>query len=134
MRKRRTRKDDQAEVNMTPMLDIVFILLIFFIVTATFLNEEGVDLRPPPPCEGDGCDRPNESILVQVNDQDRVFVNQDITDRERVLAAINRLRVEAPDASVVLEVDDEASHGVIVYIWDDLRANDIPVQIVRSEE
>ena len=119
---------------MTPMLDIVFILLIFFIVTATFLNEEGVDLRPPPPCEGDGCDRPNESILVQVNDQDRVFVNQDITDRERVLAAINRLRVEAPDASVVLEVDDEASHGVIVYIWDDLRANDIPVQIVRSEE
>ncbi len=118
---------------MTPMLDIVFILLIFFIVTATFLNEEGVDLRPPPPCEGE-CGEPRESILVQVNDEDRVFVNQDITDRERVLAAINRLRAENPDASVVLEVDDEASHGVIVYIWDDLRANDIPVQIVRSEE
>ena len=118
---------------MTPMLDIVFILLIFFIVTATFLNEEGVDLRPPPQCEGE-CGEPMESILVQVNDEDRVFVNQDITDRERVLAAINRLRAENPDASVVLEVDDEASHGVIVYIWDDLRANDIPVQIVRSEE
>lgn len=118
---------------MTPMLDIVFILLIFFIVTATFLSEEGVDLRPPPPCEGE-CDEPTESILVQVNDEDRVFVNEDITDRERVLAAINRLRVENPAAPVILEVDDKASHGVIVYIWDDLRANDIPVQIVRSEE
>lgn len=119
---------------MTPMLDIVFILLIFFIVTATFLNEEGVDLRPPPPCEGDGCHTGTQSILIQVNGENRVFVNQDITDQERVLAAVNRFRADHPDGTAVLEVHDEASHGVVVFIWDELRANDVPVQIVRSTE
>ena len=53
MRKRTKRREDAAEVNMTPMLDIVFILLIFFIVTATFLNEEGIDGNEEPYCEED---------------------------------------------------------------------------------
>jgi len=49
MRRRRNKTSDEAEVDMTPMLDIVFIMLIFFIVTATFLDERGIDLTQPPP-------------------------------------------------------------------------------------
>jgi biopolymer transport protein ExbD len=133
MRKRHRKRDDQAEVNMTPMLDIVFILLIFFIVTATFLSEEGVDLRPPPECEGSQCPTTGPPpIVVQLDADDNVFVNGDRTDVERVLAAINRHRAEQPDSAVLLEVDDESSHGIVVRIWDDMGANGVPVSIQRA--
>ena len=134
--RRRTRHDeDQAEVNMTPMLDIVFILLIFFIVTATFLSEEGLDMRPPPDC-GDECPVPedNDVILVQVDDEDNVFVNQVRSDVDRVLSAVNRYRADSPGSAVLVEVDDDASHGIIVQIWDEMKANSVPVSLSRNEE
>ena len=132
MRRRKQRGGDQAEVNMTPMLDIVFILLIFFIVTATFLQEQGFDMRPPPPCED--CDNNSDSvvILVQVDDENRVFVNQRSTSEDRVLAAVQRIRTENPNSAVLIEPNDEAETGTIALIWDDMRANNIPVSIQRS--
>ncbi|MDG1416986.1 MAG: biopolymer transporter ExbD [Maricaulis sp.] len=134
--RRRTRHDeDQAEVNMTPMLDIVFILLIFFIVTATFLSEEGLDMRPPPDC-GDECPPPPPDatvILVQVDEEDNVFVNQVRSDVDRVLSAVNRYRAEAPSSPVLITVSDEASHGVIVQIWDEMKANEVPVSLSRDD-
>ena len=133
MRKRNRKRDDQAEVNMTPMLDIVFILLIFFIVTATFLSEEGIDMRPPPDCTGPDCGDGPPPIVVQVDDDNQIFVNGDRTDVERVLAAINRHRAEQPDSAVLLEVHDESSHGIVVRIWDDMGANGVPVSIQRTD-
>jgi len=134
MRKRFRKRDDQAEVNMTPMLDIVFILLIFFIVTATFLSEEGVDMRPPPDCEGPQCDVDGPPpIVVQLDADSHVFVNGTRTDIERVLAAVNRHRAEEPNSAVLLEVHDESDHGVVVRIWDDMGANGVPVSIQRTE-
>ena len=99
MRKRSRRREDQAEVNMTPMLDIVFILLIFFIVTATFLAGEGIDMRPPPDCTGPDCGTGPPPIVVQVDSENQVFVNQVRTDVDRVLAAVNRHRAEEPAAT-----------------------------------
>ena len=135
MRRRTRHPEDQAEVNMTPMLDIVFILLIFFIVTATFLSEEGLDMRPPPDC-GDQCPPPtdNEVILVQVDADDNVFVNQVRSDVDRVLSAVNRYRAESPGSAVLVTVDDEASHGVIVQIWDEMQANSVPVSLSRDDD
>ncbi|MCC5995659.1 MAG: biopolymer transporter ExbD [Oceanicaulis sp.] len=130
MRRKKQRGNDQADVNMTPMLDIVFILLIFFIVTATFLQEEGIDMRPPPPSDEQAPDNP--VILVQVDDQNRVFVNQESTSEFRVLAAVSRLRAEQPQSAVLIEVADDARHGTIVMIWDEMRANNIPVSISRQ--
>jgi biopolymer transport protein ExbD len=131
MRRRTQHNDDQAEVNMTPMLDIVFILLIFFIVTATFLSEEGIDMRPPPPSD-DTNSEPNPVILVQVDDENTIFVNQIRTDVDRVLPGVNRFRAEAPDSAVLLEVQDEADHGIIVQIWDEMKANGVPVSLQRN--
>ena len=131
-RRSQSRGNDQADVNMTPMLDIVFILLIFFIVTATFLQEQGIDMRPPP----DSDNPPEESnpvILVQVDDENRVFVNQDATSALRVLAAVSRIRAEQPNSAVLIEVSDEAEHGTIVSILDEMRANSIPVSISRAD-
>jgi biopolymer transport protein ExbD len=134
MRKRSRRREDQAEVNMTPMLDIVFILLIFFIVTATFLAEEGIDMRPPPDCTGPDCGTGPPPIVVQVDSENQVFVNQVRTDVDRVLAAVNRHRAEEPDRAVLLEVFDTAEHGVVVQIWDEMGANGVPVSIVRNRD
>lgn len=133
MRNRKRRPNDSAEVNMTPMLDIVFILLIFFIVTATFLQEVGYDMRPPPPSENPPDAEPNPVILVQVDGDNRVFVNQRATSEDRVLAAVQRIRAEAPNSAVLIEPNDEALHGTISLIWDDMRANSIPVSINRPQ-
>jgi biopolymer transport protein ExbD len=131
MRKRFRKKDESAEVNMTPMLDIVFILLIFFIVTATFLQEEGLDMRPPPACDGEDCGDGPPPIVVQVDNDNQVFVNGSRTDVDRVLAAVNRHRSEEPNSAVLLEVFDAAEHGTVVQIWDEMGANGVPISIQR---
>lgn len=133
MRRRTRRAADQADVNMTPMLDIVFILLIFFIVTATFLQEQGLDMVPPPPSETPP-ETQNVVILVQVDDESRVFVNQRLTSADRVLAAVARIRAEEPNSAVLIQPDDESELGVTVGIWDEMRVNDIPVSIQRQRE
>ncbi|KPP83235.1 MAG: outer membrane transport energization protein ExbD [Oceanicaulis sp. HLUCCA04] len=132
MRRRKQRGNESADPDMTPMLDIVFILLIFFIVTATFLQEEGVDMRPPPPPETPPEDS-NPVILVQITGQNQVFVNQDQTSADRVMAAVSRIRAEQPNSAVLIQPDDEAHHGVTVQIWDEMMANGIPVSINRDE-
>jgi biopolymer transport protein ExbD len=134
MRKRRHSHDDQAEVNMTPMLDIVFILLIFFIVTATFLSEEGLDMRPPPDSDTPPDSDAPPPIVVQVDDDNNIFVNRTRTDVDRVLSAVNRFRAEEPNSAVLLEVQDEADHGIIVQIWDEMGANGVPVSLQRTDE
>ena len=133
MRRRTQQRDDQAEVNMTPMLDIVFILLIFFIVTATFLQEEGIDMRPPPPSPDNNQSDSAPPILVQVDGDNNVFVNQVRTDVDRVLSAVNRFRAEEPGSAVLVEVEDEADHGIIVQIWDEMGANGVPVSLQRRD-
>ena len=133
MRRRQKHQDDQAEVNMTPMLDIVFILLIFFIVTATFLSEEGIDMRPPADSDAPPVD-PAPPIVIQVDGDNEIFVNQVRTDVDRVLSAVNRFRAERPDSAVLLEVYDEAHHGIIVQIWDEMGANGVPVSIQRQQD
>jgi biopolymer transport protein ExbD len=131
MRKRFRKKDESAEVNMTPMLDIVFILLIFFIVTATFLQEEGLDMRPPPACDDPDCGTGPPPIVVQVDNDNQVFVNGSRTDGDRVLAAVNRHRSEEPNSAVLLEVFDAAEHGTVVQIWDEMGTNGVPISIQR---
>ena len=129
-RRSRPRKDE-ASIDMTPMLDIVFILLIFFIVTATFLQEEGINITPPPDSDQPPPENAAPPILIQLSGENRVFVNQEATSALRVMAAVSRIRAESPSSAVVLEVSDEAEHGTMMEIFDELRANGIAVSITR---
>ena len=113
---------------------MVFILLIFFIVTATFLQEEGIDMQPPPPPPPDQPQSDNPVILVQIDADNNVFVNQDRTSADRVFAAVSRIRAEAPGSAVLLQPDDESHHGITVNIFDQMRVNGVPVSIQREDE
>jgi biopolymer transport protein ExbD len=114
MKKRFQREPEAAEVNMTPMLDVVFILLIFFIVTSTFLQEQGIQLIAPPSDEQQENPQEAKSILVQIDENSRIFINGRLTDEARVTAAVQRLNVDSGGQSaVVIQPDPDSHHGVV---------------------
>jgi biopolymer transport protein ExbD len=120
-RGRRKQGGDEAEVDMTPMLDIVFIMLIFFIVTATFLDEKGVDLtQPPPPPDNDIPTKSTPAITVYVDGRDQCSVDGQATICDRVALRVERLLADKPGASVILRLDEAARHELLVELKDEL--------------
>ncbi len=118
-RRRRNSGEDDAEVDMTPMLDIVFIMLIFFIVTATFLDERGVDFtQPPPPPDDTPQSKPKPAITVYVNDRNACSVDGESTDCDRVSLRVERLLADKPGASVILRIHALAKHDLLVGLKD----------------
>lgn len=121
MRRRRGSGNDEAEVDMTPMLDIVFIMLIFFIVTATFLDETGKDFRqPPPPPEDQPENEPKPAIVVYVNGSNSCTVDGISTGCGEVPLQVESARAEKPGAAVILRMDERAKHRIMVSIKQDL--------------
>ena len=134
-RGRRKTQGDEAEVSMTPMLDIVFIMLIFFIVTATFLDEKGVDLtQPPPPPDRDVPSKSTPAITVYVDGRDQCAVDGARTTCDRVALRVERLLADKPGASVILRLDESARHELLVGIKDELDTKGLAskIEIIRS--
>lgn len=135
---RRGRKKsggEEAEVNMTPMLDIVFIMLIFFIVTATFLDERGVDLtQPPPPPDPDIPVKSTPAITVYVDERNQCSVDGQRTTCDRVALRVERLLADKPGASVILRMDEESRHELLVVLKDELDVKGLPskIEILRK--
>lgn len=119
-RARRRNNDDEADVDMTPMLDIVFIMLIFFIVTAVFLDETAVDLTQPPPPPEDTPPPPNSppAITVYVDDNNQCSVDSVRSTCGGVLARIERQLADKPGASIILRFHPDAKHNVLVQLKD----------------
>lgn len=135
-RSRKNTQGDEAEVNMTPMLDIVFIMLIFFIVTATFLDETGIDLTQPPPPPDDVNTPPSDTpaITVYVDGRNQCAVDGRSTGCDRVTLAVERLLADKPGAAVILRMDEKAQHKVLVELKDGLDANGLAskIEIIRG--
>jgi len=115
---RRRGSDDDSEVNVTPMLDVVFIMLIFFIVTASFVKESGLDINRPDGQTDTDSKQENKSILVQISAQDQVRVGPRIVDVRAVRANIENLLAEDPKKTVIVRADEASSNGVFVSVWD----------------
>jgi len=121
MRRRRSgRLDDEAEVDLTPMLDVVFIMLIFFIVTASFVKEVGLDLSRP---EGGSTKTmtDNENIFIQISNDGVIFVDRRATDIRAVRANIERLHAERPTGAVIIAPSEGSFNGLLVQIMDQAR-------------
>ncbi|MEL7367821.1 MAG: biopolymer transporter ExbD [Myxococcota bacterium] len=117
MRRKNRNRNVDTSIDITPMIDIVFIMLIFFIVTATFIKESGLDLQKP-----DKIEQPQEqkvkSILVLIDENNQVWVDLRPIDIRAVRANIERLRAENSEGGVVIQADDEASNGILAQVWD----------------
>jgi biopolymer transport protein ExbD len=112
---------EQADVDLTPMLDVVFILLIFFIVSASFAREIGLDLAARPGTAPVRAVDDLENILIQVTSDETIFVDRRAVALDSVRAQIERLRAERPQGSVVIAAAGRARNGVLVELMDQAR-------------
>jgi biopolymer transport protein ExbD len=122
-RARRTAKADDSDVNVTPLLDIVFIMLIFFIVTATFIKEPGVEVTRPEAQTAE--DQRLVSILVAIDSENTIWINRKQVPVDGVRAAVERLRRENPRGSAVLQADGSAHSKYLVDVLEQIRASGI---------
>jgi biopolymer transport protein ExbD len=118
-RRRRDRGEEEDEVNLTPMLDVVFIMLIFFIVTASFVKEAGIDVTRPPAATAERKERGN--ILVAITENDQIWIDRRQVDPRALRANIERLHAENPQGSVVIQADKSSKNGLLVQVMDAAR-------------
>ncbi len=120
MRGRTTRPAEEADVDLTPMLDVVFILLIFFIVTSTFIQEKALGIEgPPPPSPPDQQQQQVPAILVYIGEDNLITVNGRYTDIGGVRANMERLRAENPESALIIQAHPQAKSGTIIHIRDE---------------
>lgn len=110
------------QINLTPMLDVVFIMLIFFIVTATFVKEVGIDINQPEDTNKPQNVDPNKkSIVVRITARDRIMIAQRDVDVRNVRANIERLHAENPEAPVIIQADAASSTEALIHVMDSSR-------------
>ena len=125
--------EEEATIDMTPMLDVVFIMLIFFIVTASFVKEAGIDVNRPEAATAVKKDRAN--ILVAISDTGEIWINKRRVDARAVQANIERLHAENPQGTVVIQADKKATTETLIKVMDASRAAGVyDVSIAAQEQ
>jgi len=118
------QEDDGDEINLTPMLDVVFIMLIFFIVTASFVKEVGIDVnRPDAPVTETKPE--NANILIVIDANDEIWIDRRVIDPRAVRANIERLHAENPKGSVVIQPSKRSTNKMLVTVMDASRSADV---------
>lgn len=125
-------QEEQDEINMTPMLDVVFILLIFFIVTASFVKEAGIEVNRPEAATAVKKERAN--ILIGISDKGEIWINKRRVDVRAVQANIERLKAENPQGTVVIQADKKATTDVLIKVMDSARAAGVFDVSIAAEE
>ena len=126
------KEKDEATVDMTPMLDIVFIMLIFFIVTATFVKQSGLEVIRPPAETAE--DQRRVSILIAVGDGGEVWMDNKEVDVRAVRAGVEKLLAENPLGSVVIQADTKSKAGILMQVMDQVRQAGAPGTAIATEK
>ena len=135
MRKRRHTDPsaEEADINLAPMLDIVFIMLIFFVVTTSFVKEAGIDVNRPTAQTAERRERGN--ILIAIAPNGEIWIDKRPVDIRSLRAVIERLGAESPGAGVVIQGDREAQIGLLVEVMDQVRKGGVSnVSIAATPE
>ncbi len=106
MSRRAESEEEAGAIDLTPMLDVVFIMLIFFIVTASFIKEPGVDINRP---DGTTALAVKTPILVAITSDNKIWINKEEIDARQVKAQLQILLAETPKGKVVIQADKEAN-------------------------
>ena len=118
-RRHRKIETDEGEINITPMMDVVFILLIFFIVTASFVKEAGIDVTKPNAQTAETKSKAN--ILIAIDKNNQVWINRRVVDIRQVTANVQKLLAENPQSSVVIQADEKSENGTFVKVMDNTK-------------
>ena len=113
---RRQTAEEEAQIDLTPMLDVVFIMLIFFIVTASFIKEAGVEVTRPEASTSNP--KENVNILIAVTANDEVWMDGRRIDIRAVRANVERLHAENPKGAVVIQADNSSTTKTVVAVLD----------------
>jgi biopolymer transport protein ExbD len=118
-------EDEENEINLTPMLDVVFIMLIFFIVTASFLRESGLDTNRPDQDQPQVLQDEEGAILVIIDETDDIWIDNRVVDPRAVRANIERLHAEDPDRPLVVQTSTTSRAATLVAVMDASRQADV---------
>lgn len=111
--------EDDAQIDLTPMLDVVFIMLIFFIVTASFIKEAGIEVNRPEASTAEP--KENVNILVAISATNEIWMDKRRIDERAVRANIERLHAENPKGAVVIQADNESNTETVAAVLDAAR-------------
>ena len=116
---RRHARTEDAEINITPMLDIVFIMLIFFIVTTSFTKETGALVTKP--VAEQAVSLRNGTILVGVKSNDDIWMSKRLIELREVRSMVEQAKAENPKGSVVIVADEDSRIGTITQVMDQVK-------------
>jgi len=111
---------DEAQIDMTPMLDIVFIMLIFFIVTASFVKESGITVDKPT--AETAQKRPKANIFIGIDLNGDIYMLKNKVDKDAVKAGLEEMLLENPESTVVVQADNRADAGILIKVLDAAKA------------
>ena len=126
-----SRAEEGDVINLTPMLDVVFIMLIFFIVTATFIKQAGIDVFRPQALTGE--QRPTVSVLVAISANGDIWIDKKRVDVNAVRAHIERLHAENPKGGLVIQADREAKSEKLIAVLNAARAAGLTEVAISTE-
>lgn len=113
-------EEEENEINLTPMLDVVFIMLIFFIVTASFIKEAGIQVSRPDAFTADKQE--NAAILVAISPNDEIWIDRREVEPSALRSHIERLHQENPKGGLVIQADEESTNEVLVLVMEAAKA------------
>lgn len=131
MARNRNREEEDASIDMTPMLDIVFIMLIFFIVTTSFVKEAGIQVNKPEANQANK--EPSANIFIAIRDTGEIWMDKRQVDVKRVAANLERMLAEQPTDLVVIQADKAAEHGRVVEVMDQIKEAGIDKISIAAE-
>mgnify|MGYP001325079100 FL=1 len=130
--RRRVRVEEESEINITPLLDIVFIMLIFFIVTATFVKESGIDVTRP---DSETAQQQNRvGILIAISDKNEIWINRRMVDMDAVQANVEKLHAKNPQGGAVIQADEKSEVGLMVQVIDAVRLAGVEQYSIAASE
>jgi biopolymer transport protein ExbD len=123
--------DGPGEIDLTPMLDVVFILLIFFIVTSVFVTEAGIDVSKPQASTAEP--KSKDLILIAVTSDGEVWMNGEAIDPRFIRSEFELRLADAPNSSVVIQGDENATNDMVMAIMRAAREAEIANVSISTE-
>jgi biopolymer transport protein ExbD len=124
------KKPKKITMNLTPLIDVLFILIIFFTVSSTFLEQPGIELKLPEAESSEG--HTAQKIIIYVDKNRNIFLNDQIVSINNLISEIQKLVNLQKDKSIVIKADAEVEHGVIIHVMDLLRQQGIYKIVVST--